>query len=72
MNTSPTNNSTPPEHQQDAIDQAVEILKRYSSGVRLTQVGGRDSDAAILVTSVGLAVAEQLRRIADLLEVRHE
>lgn len=50
---------------QDAIDQAVDVLKRFSGGVRLSQVGSRESDAAILLASVGIAIAEQLRRIAD-------
>lgn len=64
--------SSADEKPADAIEQAVEILKRYSGGIRLTQVGSRDSDGAILLASVGIAIAEQLRRIADVQEVRHD
>ena len=60
-----------PQPQPDAIDQAVEVLKRYSGGIRLAQVGSRESDGAIVLASALIAIGEQLRRIADSLEARN-
>lgn len=62
------------ESQQDAIDQAVTLLQKFSHGEPLTDSDPDifdQSDAVALLASVGIAIAEQLRRIADVIEVRN-
>ena len=57
--------------QPDAIDQAVTLLQKFSAGEGLTDTDPDvfdHSDATALLTSGLIAIAEQLRRIADAME----
>ena len=57
----------------DAIDQAVVLLQKFSAGEGLTDTDPDvfdHSDATALLTSGLIAIAEQLRRIADVMETK--
>ena len=57
----------------NAIDQAVTLLQKFSAGEGLTDTDPDvfdHSDATALLTSGLIAIAEQLRRIADVMETR--
>ncbi len=69
-----TPNGIPPkaDSNSDTIDQAMALLEMFSGGSALTNSDDRNDDATALLAAVGIAIAGQLRRIADSLEVRSE
>ena len=55
----------------DPIEQARELLRRYSNGEALTN-RGQERDTTALLAAAQIAIAHHLARVADAIEQRNQ
>ena len=60
--TAPNSDATP-----DAVDQAVELLRKFCAGEKVTKHGGVEKDCTAVIASALIAQADELRNISRLL-----